>query len=228
MKTVGILGGMGPLATADFMEQLIRLTPAKLDQEHIPTIVHNVPQIPNRIESILNGGESPLPFFINAIENMQKCGVEVVVIPCNTAHYWYDEINKKTSVEMIHIVDAVSAEITAKNKPVGTKVGILATEATVISEIYQKKLNENGYFCVLPDVDFQKHSDDAINLIKAGELQISKALLEKATEHLLENGAEIVVLGCTELPIVLDNEKIYIDSNEALAKAVIELTFNKP
>jgi len=221
MKIVGILGGMGPLATADFMEQLIKLTPAQIDQEHIPTIVHNVPQIPNRIASILHGGESPLPFFINAIENMQKCGVEVVVIPCNTAHYWYDDLNSQTSVDMIHIADAVSSQIVAKNKPKGTKVGILATNATVKCKIYQKKLHKNGYECLIPDEEFQKHSDDAINLIKAGELQISKGLLERATEHLLEAGAEIVVLGCTELPIVLDNDKIYIDSNEALAKAVI-------
>ena len=107
--TIGVLGGMGPLATVDFMRKVIDLTPARRDQEHLPLIVYSVPQVPGRSACILEGAASPLPAMLRGIRTLAQAGAECIAIPCNTAHHWYDELARESRCPVLHIVDAACA-----------------------------------------------------------------------------------------------------------------------
>ena len=106
---IGVLGGMGPMATVDFLAKVIELTPASRDQDHLPFIVYSVPQVPDRSASIVEGRESPLPAMIEGLRTLVRAGVECIAIPCNTAHHWHDDLARESSVPVLHMVDAAGA-----------------------------------------------------------------------------------------------------------------------
>lgn len=200
---LGILGGMGPLATADFLHKLVDRTPALFDHEHIPTIVHSVPQLPDRIQAIFDGGPSPLPKLLEAIETLQAAGAECIAMPCNTAHYWYDDFKPVLRVPFLHIADAALASINEQNFS-GSRLGLLGTRGTVKSGFYQRRFASFGIDCLISSADEQSNLvDPAVAAVKANKLDIATALIELAAQHLFDRGASRVVLGCTEIPIVL-------------------------
>ena len=127
---IGVLGGMGPLATVDFMGKVIVLSPAARDQDHLPLIVHSVPQVPDRSASILKGAESPLPAMRQGLRTLVGAGAECIAIACNSAHYWYDDLAGESTVPLLHIVDAVGAAMARRGIRDGP-VGLLATAGTV-------------------------------------------------------------------------------------------------
>src|SRR3712207_6717344 len=106
-RLVGVLGGMGPAATVDFMAKVIAVTPAEVDQDHVPMIVHQVPQIPSRTAAVAQGTHEPLAAMIEGLRVLENAGAEILVIPCNTAHHWYEQLARSTPLEIIHIADAV-------------------------------------------------------------------------------------------------------------------------
>jgi aspartate racemase len=124
---LGVLGGMGPLATADFMQKLISVTPSINDQNHIPAVVWSVPQVADRSEFILNGLEDPFPMLLNGVNKLKSVGACVIAIPCNTAHFWADKLADETRIHILHMADAVAIQVKAL-LPDGGKVGLLATE----------------------------------------------------------------------------------------------------
>lgn len=203
-RLLGILGGMGPLATADFFRKLIEETPAQRDEDHVPVIVYSVPQMPSRDLAITRGGESPLPHMLAGMMALRKHEVGCVAIPCNTAHFWYDELQRASGLPILHIVDAAWDEL-RKRGGTQPRVGLLCTEATIHAGIYQHRLAANGVECIVnPLAERDELIHFAIEAVKRGSLEDAGRAVEDAATRLLERGVETVVLGCTELPVALD------------------------
>jgi aspartate racemase len=223
---IGVLGGMGPMATADFLKKLINATSAERDSDHIPFIAYSLPQIPDRTVAILDNGPSPLPYLISMSKVLKTAGADFGVIACNTAHHWYDDLIGSTDLEFIHIADAVSAALRQRELP-SKKIGLMATPGTIASGFYQAHLARFGYDCQVSD-------DSGIELIHAGIKDVkANDLLGAYDKFMVEVEAfqrkniTTIILGCTELPLVLDNPNIFIDSNQALAEACVLKAFEK-
>lgn len=220
---LGVLGGMGPAATSDFFQKLIELTPAKQDQDHIPTLICSYPQIPDRSEAILNKGPTPVPAMLRALHTLEICGVSRVAIPCNTAHYWFDELQSRTSLPIVHIVDAVAHALRG-NGLRGGVVGLLATTGTVKALVYPERLKEWKFRCLVPDDSDQHRLMNVIRAVKSGRIDgVSKQLVAKTVRHLFERGAQSVILGCTEFPLLRLQQTGLLDSTEALARACLSV-----
>lgn len=221
---LGILGGMGPLATADFLTKLVRKTPAASDQEHIATLVYSLPQIPDRTAAILGQGASPLPDLLRGLALLQAAGAGCIAVPCNTAFYWYGEMSAACQVPILHIVESVCA-VLKRRGIAGGPVGVLSTPGMQQSGIYQSYLERHGYRPLLPgEEEMERLVAPGIALVKAGALAEARQRLAQAADSLLARGAQSVVLGCTEIPVVLDEAEAgtpYLDSNAALAEACI-------
>lgn len=220
---LGVIGGMGPLATADFFRKLIDATPARDDDEHIPVLIHSVPQIPSRPAAILRGGPSPLPALIRARDRLLDAGATVLAMPCNTAHHWYDDLVAGSAVPFVHIVDAV-----AELLPAGAReLGIVATRATLRARVFEQRLAGRGIALSAPDdATYDRAVQPAIDAVKRGATEEGGRLLEPVIAAVLARGAAAVVLACTELPIALDAiasplRARCIDSNDALARACV-------
>ena len=159
---LGVIGGMGPLATADFFGKLIVATGAERDEENIPTLIHSVPQLPSRPAAILRGGESPLPALLAARDRLLAAGATMLAMPCNTAHHWYGELAADARVPFPHIADAVGAELPLEAQ----RIGIIATAATLAARIYEERL-DSGIEWLRPDADqFERAVQPAIDAVK--------------------------------------------------------------
>ncbi|WBA84843.1 aspartate/glutamate racemase family protein [Endozoicomonas sp. GU-1] len=221
---LGILGGMGPLATVDFMQKVIALSLANSDQEHLPMLVHNVPQIPDRSACILQGGKDPLPSLLQGLKRLENAGAMCIVIPCNTAHYWFGALQAHSTVKMISIIDVVCQELVRRGI---TNVGLMATNATVAAGIYKQRVGALGGECQVPDDLAQQQLMTAIYDIKAGRPEQGSRGMQMVFDGLLAGGAEAVILGCTEIPIGLANiaqqqPERCIDATELLARACVD------
>lgn len=226
-KILGVLGGVGPLATIYFAQMVIEMTDAKTDQEHIPMIILNHSSIPDRTDYILdNSKPNPLPVMISDAMKLEKMGADFIVIPCNTAHYFYDKIQENVSVPIINILK-VAVDNAIARIPNLRKVGILATQGTIISEAYQKVCKERNLSYCLPSEQDQIYLMDIIyNQVKAGK-KADYNLFMKILDDLKEEECQAVILGCTELSVIKRDFRInhdyIIDSMEALAYKSIEL-----
>jgi len=202
MKKLGILGGMGPAASAEFVSRLIQKTPAICDQDHIPFVLWNEPRIPDRSTSMQSGDNLPLPWLQEGIKGLKHAGCDRIVIPCNSAHFWYSQLSK-LGVPILHIVDSVAEELENLNLS-GKKIGIIGTQGTIESGLYQYHLNRLGWECIVPcKEEMVGLVTPAINLIKANKFREPQMLLMRAMHSLIDRGAEAIVLGCTELPLVI-------------------------
>jgi aspartate racemase len=219
---LGVIGGMGPLATADFFGKLIVATGAERDEENIPTLIHSVPQLPSRPAAILRGGESPLPALLAARDRLLAAGATMLAMPCNTAHHWYGELAADARVPFPHIADAVGAELPLEAQ----RIGIIATAATLAARIYEERL-DSGIEWLRPDADqFERAVQPAIDAVKRNAAADGGRLLAPVIVALRERGASCVILACTELPVALDAiasplHAHCIDSTAALARACV-------
>jgi aspartate racemase len=226
-RLLGVLGGMGPLASVDFLAKLIEETPAQCDQDHVPVVLYSVPQIPGRVAAILGNGESPLPAMAAGLAVLAGAGAEAIVIACNTAHHWYDDLARASTVPILHIADAACAEIAD-----GARVGLLGTEAVLRSGIYQERLARRAVEPMVNAPDLRVASVvPAIALVKQGRSAEAGRLLEPAIEDLLSRGAVSVILACTELPVALGAigssylDRV-IDPTRTLARAAVAWSLN--
>lgn len=217
-KVVGIIGGMGPEAGVDLVYKIIRLSPARKDQEHLHVILDNYSQIPDRTAYILGRGENPLPFLIEAVERLKSAGATIFAMSCNTAHYFYRDIVDATGVDMLHIARESFRQLTRLS--VKGPVGVMGTIGTIKGSIYEGF----GYDVVYPD---QKHLDmlmDAIYTIKAGEYERPATLINNVINYLVKRGVSALIMACTEIPLVKDrlNAPVpLIDATEALARGIV-------
>lgn len=221
---VGVLGGMGPLAAADFLRKLTEMTPALRDQDHIPIIHYGIPTIPDRSAGILGIGPSPEGALCTGIDVLVANGVDVIVIPCNTAHYWYDAMALRSSVPILHIVDAVRDSLAADGVT-GGRVGLMATAGTIRAHLYQDRMA--GFTVDTPTTeDLNRLIMPGIRAVKAGKLAWGQALMLEAAQNLMDRGASRLILGCTEIPLAMPtNDPVWtprlVDSTSALARACV-------
>ncbi len=223
---LGILGGMGPLATVDFLRKLVEQTNGENDQRHIPTVTWSVPQIPDRSRYIIDGAENPFPQLRRGIQQLALMGADVIAIPCNTAHYWYEQLSECSDIKILHIVDAVHQELQQLPMFPASRteklVGLLATSGTIKSNIYQAQLSAHGWTVATPEAQAQEKIMQAIAFVKAGKVMSARSIFLQEIEHLKQRGVRAVILGCTEIPSVLDPDAMFIDSNLALAKRCVQ------
>lgn len=217
---IGVLGGMGPLATVDFMHKLLRATPAARDQDHLPMLVSSIPQVPDRTLAFRGQGPSPLPSLVEAGDRLVRAGVAFIVIPCNTAHLWFDELQQALQVPMLHVADAALAAVAERVGP-GVAIGLLGTDATIESGLYARRAPEHAW--LLPTAEeIGKWLMPGIAAVKAGKLAVGRQLCGRAAQALADRGAGALLLACTELPLVLDDRSAgvpAVDATDALARA---------
>lgn len=226
-RKLGVLGGMGPLATSVFLEKLIENTVAHKDQDHINTIILNHATLPDRTEAILENKEHG---FINAIENdvklLEQIGVKNIAMPCNTSHYFYESIQAMTHVNIINMVQK-TIEYIRLNYGTNSKVGILATDGTIASGVYTNECKKNTIIPHNPNSLTQKRVMDTIYNIKA-DVDFHPKELECIIEDLITNeNCTCVILGCTELSCVSLDESIKkycIDPMDILVEESIQLS----
>ena len=222
---LGVLGGMGPLATADFLAKLVAATPAARDQEHVPVVAWSVPQVPDRMPAILGTGPSPLPAMLEGVRALKSVGAQAIAIACNTAHFWYEEMQSQGGLPILHIADAALAEA-CRRMSGGTRIGLLATSGTIAAGFYQARFQLAGYYTVLPVSGDQDLLHQSIQLVKSNEIAAATSLAESVARTLLESGADVLIAGCTELPIALAGCAIelkprIVDATAALAAACV-------
>jgi len=221
---LGVIGGLGPIATAYFMELVIKMTDAHCDQEHLEMVIYNCPSIPDRTDYILGKGkDNPVTQIVNIGKKLEKQEVDYIAIPCITSYYFHEILTKKIKVPIIHILKETALHLKENGIK---KVGITATDGTITSKIFQKELTALGIDFVLPSKNAQQDIMDLIyKNVKAGlPVEIDKFL--KVYQELRENGAEVIILGCTELSLIKRDYLIgagYLDALEVLAKASILL-----
>jgi len=220
-KTIGILGGMGPLATADLYKKIVTLTDAQKDQEHIPTIIISNPHIPDRTAAIRGEGVSPLREMMRSSTLLENAGADFIVIACNAAHHYYDELNRRTRVPVLNMIEIAANAVRKLNVK---KVALLATDGTIESGIYSKYFNPLGIEIINPGKYRSVIMDLIYNDIKFGKEKTEAQVIRDVTDSLKGQGAELFVLGCTELPIAFERHNIrenIIDPTTELAKRAI-------
>lgn len=220
-KTVGIIGGMGPLATVDLMKKIIQFTPAVKDQDHIHIICDDYPQIPDRTAAILGKGENPGPWMIESAQRLERAGADMLAIACNTAHFYYDTIQRSVKIPVIHMPEEVAHYIKENHYK---RVGLIATNGTLKTDLYQQNLEKLGITCILPEPELQQLVMEGIYSIKAGDLKQGTYFISTVAANLYYSGVEVIVAGCTEVPLVLKTTKEWkiIDSTEVAAKKVVQ------
>lgn len=224
---VGVIGGVGPLATVYFMDKIVRLTRADRDQDHVDLVVMQHASIPDRTEFILGRSTSnPGPVMADDARTLERIGVSFIVIPCNTAHHFTSEVVEATQVPVLSIVDETIAEV-VDQRPGTTTVGILATSGTLAADVYQQAARARGLASVEPTDDEQAVVMRVIyDQVKAGR-PVDLPALRGVVDALVGRGAQTIVLGCTELSVVADDahlldDPLYVDSLDVLARRTIE------
>lgn len=223
----GVIGGMGSKATLEFYERLIESSKAEKDQDHMNVLILNHATLPDRTEVILENREED---FLSSIENdfkiMESSGVTDIAIPCNSAHFFFDKMQKMTKANIINMIDETGKEI-KKNHGKGTKIGLLATDGTVKSGIYKKYCDKHGFEIILPNETVQKDIMDVIYSNIKGHMELDSSLLDKLIEQFVfEENCQCVIIGCTELSCikVRDDLKKYVyDAMDVLVNKSIAL-----
>ena len=225
---VGVIGGLGPQATAYFLDMVVRLTQAARDQDHLDMVVLNHATIPDRTAFILGTDDAdPGPVMAADAARLQEFGVSFLVVPCNTAHHFTQQVVDAVDVPVVSIV-AETVDEAARRVPGLATVGVLGTSGTLAARVYHHELESRGMTCVTPDDDDQAVVMRIIyDQVKAGR-PIDVDALTGVVDRLRQAGAEVVLLGCTELSIVaadfdlLAADRLLVDSLDVLARRTIE------
>lgn len=222
MKTVGIIGGMGPLATVDLFGKIVNLTEAKCDNEHIHILIDNNTYIPDRTSYIIGNGENPINELVKSAKRLKEMGADFLVMPCNTAHYFYDDIKSQISIPFINMIEETAIHIKDKNVE---KVGLLSTTGTIKANVYDKIFDEYNIKVIKPSCENQEIIMDLIYGVKQGKKDFEIDKIYNVLNDFIKDDIEYIILGCTELPVAFDLMKIkgnYIDPTEVLAKSAIK------
>jgi aspartate racemase len=229
-RIIGILGGMGPEATLDLYRQIIRLTPAVKDQDHIQVLIYSDPKIPDRTKAIAENGESPLPYLVHSAMLLEQSGASVIVMPCNTSHHFLPEIQKNVKIPILNMIEETCRTLLSR-LPKTKTVGLLATIGTLRSGIYEKVLGKSGVKVLVPDHMEQEKIQAAVARVKAGiHDRSTRDIFESAGSKMIHSGAEAVILGCTEIPLVFDPESVdyaCLNSTLILAQAAVDWALRK-
>ena len=222
MKKLGILGGMGPLATCDLFRKVVENTRAACDNDHIHIIIDNNSAIPDRTAAILKGGDDPLPQMKASLQRLTDAGADVVIMGCNTAHYFYDALGEGCTVERLNMLYETMAYL---KKQGIKKAGLLASSGTVESGIYARAAEKYGIKLVVPEGEAQEAVMGVIyDGVKAGVTDYDTNRFKTVVADLMTKGAETMILGCTELPLAMEMYSLNFpaaDPTLILARAAI-------
>jgi len=224
-KTVGIIGGMGPEATVDMMSRVIRATPAKDDIDHIRMLVDNNPKIPSRIKAIIEGtGENPAPCMIEMARNLVAWGADFLVIPCNTAHFYYEAVQSAVDVPILNMIDLTVDTITTENPKV-RRPGLLASTGVLMTGLYKKRFEKKGIALISPSASVQEKVMTAIRQVKTGHFGSREIeAVNTAAGELTVAKADVLIVACTDLSIISASLKSSVrlyDTSQILAEAVV-------
>lgn len=224
-KVVGVLGGMGPDATVDFMAKVIALTQADKDQDHLHMLIDHNPTVPNRQTFILGGDEDPGPAMAAMARRLEAAGADFLVIPCNTAYAFQESILDVVSIPLISIIDE-TIDAVGEKVPEAKSVGLLATNGCLQAGVYQSAMSAKNLAAVLPEEDELEQLMILVNGIKAGNKGSDvSASMRKLAQALVDRGAAAIIAGCTEIPLVLDNSMLevpLISSTDVLAQRTVQ------
>ena len=224
-KMIGVLGGMGPAATADFYQKIIRATPAKTDQDHLKVLIFSNPQVPDRTAAIRGEGPDPLPVLVAGAQVLVQGGADFITIPCVTAHHFYDPLQRAVSVPILNLVGETATAVLSEC-PGLRRLGLLATTGTLESRLFEPFFEPRGFTILTPAPAVQASAVmEAIYAIKHGEsMERPRRLIREAAEDLQTRGAQAIIAGCTEVPLVLQDGDLpvpVIDPTWILAKAAV-------
>jgi aspartate racemase len=229
-KTIGILGGMGPEATVDCFDKIIKNTPAVRDQDHLRVVIDSNPDVPDRTAAIIGDGESPAPVMVAGCRALQRAGADFIIIPCVSAHVFLAEVQQQIELPILSIFDAVAEAIT-RDHPEIRVAGLLGTSGTVSGGLFQKRLAQSEITTLVPDAAMQVKIMDAIYDIKNAKpsrtrSEITNDLVSAAQSLIIKKpeGAQGIIAGCTEIPLALKQQHLaipYFDAVTILARAAI-------
>ncbi len=228
-KIVGILGGMGPEATIDLFARIVEETHAKCDEDHLRIIIDNNPKMPSRQDAILNGGESPVPAMVETAQNLKKAGADFIIIGANTAHYFYDEVAAQVDIPFLHIINEAVKEL-LRSYPNIKNIGVLATNAAVKTKLYNKCCEKFNLNVIDLDEETQNKVHNTIFDFKYnGKTEDNIKAACECVETLISKGAEAVIMGCTEIPVILKDKSFsipLIDPNDIIGKVAVAYAKN--
>lgn len=224
-RTVGVLGGMGPIATHDFFGKVLAASDARTDDDHLRLIIDNNPFVPDR-NAAADGGPSPGPVLAAMARGLEAAGAELLAMPCNAAHAWADDIRAAVRIPFVHMIEETAVAVRAAT-PQARRVGVLAADAALKNRLYETALEAAGYEALTLSVADQRAFMDIIYRVKAGNVDAAlRAEMRSCAERLLAEGAEAIVAGCTEIPLALalgDITAPLIESTTVLAQRVVVL-----
>ena len=226
---IGILGGMGTQAGLDFCNKLAKLNRGRSDQNYPLFLLYNKSNIPDRKQN-LNKYSKVLKSLVNGCKFLQKNKCKFISIPCNTAHYWYEDLKRIIKIPILNMPRIVY-ENASKNCKKGSKIGLLATDTTIKTGVYKRYFNKK-YDLILPQKKIQiKNVNKSIKLVKMGKTKEAEKAIKPAVNYLLNKKCKKIILGCTELPIAIfayksfkkaKVSKIFMDPNLILAEASLK------
>ena len=230
MKTLGILGGMGPLPTIKLFQMIVEMTEAKQDQDHVHIIIDNNTKVPDRTSFLLdNSKEDPLPALKESAKRLEEAGADVIIMPYNTAHYYYKELKTSVDIEFLNMIEETAKWIKEKLPPV-KNIGLLATDGTIKARIYDDIFPEYGIGIIKPSAENQQHIYDLIYNMKESKEQKSLDEVYMTMKEMEKDGAEVFIAGCTEISVAIDNfgiEGDFIDPMKVVAERSIEFVGGK-
>ena len=222
-KVVGILGGMGPRATLDLFQKIIDLTPAERDQDHLHVLIDSNPQVPDRTAYLLGRGQSPLPWLLESAHRLERAGADLLCMPCNTAHHFVEQLRSQLAIPLISIIEATRQAI-CERYPQTRRIGLLATRGTFDAGVYHRVLCPAGFEIVPLEESLKDQVMGVIYAVKAGQLQEQVGPFASCVERFREAGAEILIAGCTEIPLLLPYSQLdlpVVDATRELAENVV-------
>ncbi len=224
--TVGVIGGLGPAATVDFFDRVVKATPAQIDQDHLHLIIDSNPHVPNRNAGIAGTGPSPGPVLAGMARGLERAGADVLVMPCNAAHAFAAEIRAAVEVPLLSIIDA-TCELAIRRVPGLARAGILAAAGCLMAGLYQTGFAGRGVEPIAPTEAEVERFMTVLNQLKTGDAAPEVAAEMRAlAQAQIARGAQVVIAGCTEIPLVLSDGDLpcpLISSTDALVQAVVAL-----
>lgn len=225
-RTAGVIGGMGPDATVDFMSRVLQQTPASQDQDHVRMVVEHNPHIPSRQQAMRDEGENPGPVIAEMAARLEAAGADFLVMPCNLAHEWQSDIESAVTIPFVSIIDAsVQAvlRLSGENDP----VGLMTTPGCFAAGLYQEALAAAGRPVILQSSDELDETMSLVERIKGGDKSQTVASgLRSLAERLIARGARVLIAACTEFPLVLNEsmfEVAFVSSTDELARKTVAL-----
>lgn len=229
MKTIGIIGGMGPLATVDLYRRIVLRTEASKDQDHIHVLIDSNTNIPDRTKAIISNGEDPTVELIKSAKMLEEAGANFLIMPCNTAHYFIDRLKENVGIPFVNMLEE-TVKYTYDKYGKDIVVGIMATDGTIKSKIYEDYYNKLSIKTVIPEKTQEKIMKFIYDVIKSGKYDEGTDLLFECVEELKDMGAQAFLLGCTELSsaqYLYNFEGPFINPMEVLTEVSIKCAGGK-